>query len=146
MNVNHLVDILANSCYGLLTLNFLWGLFCVVLLWRRVGTLRFRSEKQQVAFLNELETQLEARNFDAITELCEDDPRALPQLVHTVIANRGQGFEQLRQMVAELMQRDVMAKLEYRLSWKGTSTLGISTPPCSFAKMTIARCRSSCTR
>src|SRR5438046_354634 len=32
MNINKLVDVLANGCYGLLTLNFLWGLFCVVLL------------------------------------------------------------------------------------------------------------------
>ena len=120
MNVNKLVDVLANSCYGLLTLNFLWGLFCVVLLWRRVAYLRFRSEKDQMKFLNELEGHLDARNFDAAAQLCEDDHRALPQLVHTVITIRGLGYEQLRQMVAELMQRDVMAKLEYRLSWVAT--------------------------
>jgi len=120
MNVNKLVDVLANGCYGLLTLNFLWGLFCVVLLWRRVSHLRFRSERDQMDFLNELEGHLDARNFDAASQLCEDDHRALPQLVHTVIANRGLAYEQLRQMVAELMQRDVMAKLEYRLSWVAT--------------------------
>ena len=98
MNVNKLVDVLANGCYGLLTLNFLWGLFCVVLLWRRVSHLRFRSERDQMDFLNELEGHLDARNFDAAAQLCEDDHRALPQLVYTVIANRGLGYEQLRQM------------------------------------------------
>src|SRR5256885_2533217 len=120
MNVNKLVDVLANGCYGLLTLNFLWGLFCVVLLWRRVSYLRFRSEKDQMNFLNELGGHLDARNFDAASQLCEDDHRALPQLVHTVIAIGGLGYEQLRQMVAELMQRDVMAKLEFRLSGVAT--------------------------
>ena len=47
MNVNQLVAMLADGCYLFLTLNFLWGLFCVILLWRRLRVFRFRSEQLQ---------------------------------------------------------------------------------------------------
>jgi hypothetical protein len=44
MNVNELAGKLGDACYGFLSLNFLWGLFCVILLWRRVLALRFNNE------------------------------------------------------------------------------------------------------
>jgi len=120
MDVNALARIMGDACYGFLTLNFLWGLFCVILTWRRIAELRFGSEQEQVAFLGALQKQLEARDFDGAARRCQDEPGALPQLALAVIANRGLQFAQLRQLVAELVQRDVLADLEYRLSWVAT--------------------------
>ena len=55
MNVNELAAKLGDACYGFLALNFLWGLFCVILLWRRVLALRFSSEQSQAQFLGDLQ-------------------------------------------------------------------------------------------
>ena len=120
MNVNWLADQLAYSCYGFLALNFLWGLYCVILLWRRIIRLRFNTEQEQVAFLDELQGHLQAGSYDTAEEMCQSSERALPQLALSVIANRNMAYDELRQMVAELLQRDVLAILEYKLSWIAT--------------------------
>ncbi len=117
MNVNYLASLLGDACYGFLTLNFLWGLYCVILLWRRIAQLRFRNQLEQVEFLGQLERQLDAGNAEGAAGICQSDPRALPQLALVAIDNRGLGYEQVRQLLAELIHRDVLAELEYRLSW-----------------------------
>jgi hypothetical protein len=44
MNVNSLAKMLGDATYGFLALNLLWGLFCAILVWRRLRELRFRNE------------------------------------------------------------------------------------------------------
>jgi biopolymer transport protein ExbB len=120
MNVNELAGWVGYACYGFLTMNFLWGLFCVILLWRRLRILRFPHEQAQREFLQSLEMQLERGEFTAAAQKCNEEPQALPQLTLAVIENRDLNDSQLRQLVAELMQRNILADLEYRLSWVAT--------------------------
>ena len=103
-----------------LTLNFLWGLYCIILIWRRILSLRFADDRTQNEFLHSIQQLLEANDFEAAKKLCTDDPRALPQLALAVLENPDLTEAQLRQLVAELMQRNVLADLEYRLSWVAT--------------------------
>lgn len=120
MNVNYLAQCMGDACYGFLTLNFLWGLYCVVLLWRRIVSLRFARQQEQDQFVEQLERSLAANDFDGAAQLCREDEKALAQLTATAISNRNMGYEQLRQLAAELIHRDVLAPLEYRLSWVAT--------------------------
>ena len=120
MDVNQLAGRLGDCCYGFLTLNFLWGLYCVILIWRRISALRFRDEKAQSEFLETIEQHLEANDFEGAKRLCREDTRALPQLALVVLENADLSEKQLRQLVAELMQRNVLADLEYRISWVAT--------------------------
>jgi biopolymer transport protein ExbB/TolQ len=120
MDVNYLAGLLGEACYGFLAINFLWGLFCVILLWRRIGVLRFGSEQSQAQFLGTLQSHLEGGDFDAATRLCQSEDRALPQLALAAIENRSLAESQIRQLVAELMQRNILAELEYQLSWVAT--------------------------
>ncbi len=120
MSVNVLAGHMGDACYGFLAVNFLWGLYCVILLWRRILRLRFIDERTQAEFLHTLQQMLEAGDFEAAKKMCVDEPRALPQLALAVIENRDLSESQLRQLVAELMQRNVLADLEYRLSWVAT--------------------------
>ena len=117
MNVNDLAQQLALVCYGLLALNFLFGLYCVILIWRRLFQLRFRTRKGEAAFVEELENHLDAGDYEAAAEICDYDYRALPRVALVAIANRDLGFSQLRQVVAEAMQRDIIADLENRMNW-----------------------------
>jgi biopolymer transport protein ExbB/TolQ len=120
MNVNYLAGLLGEACYGFLTINFLWGLFCVILLWRRIAALRFSSEQSQTEFLGELKTHLARGDFDAAARACEADGHALPQLALAAIENRSLAESQIHRLVGELMQRNILSDLEYRLSWIAT--------------------------
>lgn len=114
---NALVKFMADAVYGLLALNGLWGLFCVIVVWRRLAQLRFRNEARQTEFLDELEGHLSAGDFDSAAQMCEHNRRALPQLALLAILNRDLGYSKIRQFVADHFQREVLADLEYRVSW-----------------------------
>ncbi len=98
----------------------LWGAYCVVMVWRRVGATRFANEYEQDEFLSELEQTLTAKNFGAATELCDGDRRAMPQLALYAINHRELSYDKLRHRLAERFQQDVMSDIEHRLSWVGT--------------------------
>ena len=117
MDVNELAKILGDCCYGFLAVNFLFGLYCVILVWRRLAQLRFRSSQAETEFIGQLQECFKARDYEAGSQLCDFDFRALPRMCLLMIANRRLRFDQLRQLVAESMQRDILADLEYRLSW-----------------------------
>ena len=117
MSVNELAKHLGDACYGFLALNFLFGLYCVILIWRRLFELRFRNQAAESEFIGQMQDCLKARDYETATKLCDYDYRALPRLCLLMLANRDLSFDQLRHVVAESMQRDILADLEYRLSW-----------------------------
>src|SRR5262245_31451142 len=121
MNVNDLAQQLGNACYGFLALNFLWGLYCVIMAFRRLWQLSFASRQKQNEFLTELRPKLAARQYTTAAEMCQDDPRALPQLAHVAIVNRNIGYDPLRQILTELLHHDVLGELEYRTGWIATT-------------------------
>ena len=103
--------------YVLLALIALWGFFCVVLTWRRVGQTRFRSEAEQDAFLDEIHQPLAAGDIHGAIHVCDGDTRAMPLLAHLALVNRSMGYVKVRQLVLDRFQRDVLSDLEHRLSW-----------------------------
>src|SRR5437773_8937565 len=121
MSVNDLAQQLGNACYGFLGLNFLWGLYCVIIAFRRVWQLSFRNRRKQEEFLGDLLQRLDARQYTAAPEMCASDPRALPQLANVAIVNRDIGYEPLKQVITELMHQDVLGELEYRTGWIATT-------------------------
>jgi biopolymer transport protein ExbB len=120
MNVNDLAKMAGDACYIFLTINFLWGLYNIIMGFRRVRELNFSNHDEQAEFVEEVVQLLRDKRYDAVEELVHDDVRALPQLTELAVENRGLGYEQLRQVVTEVMQRDVMGDLEYRTNWTAT--------------------------
>ncbi|MEO8495757.1 MAG: MotA/TolQ/ExbB proton channel family protein [Planctomycetota bacterium] len=106
--------------YALLVLVALWGGFCCVMVWRRVAQKRFKNEAAQDDFLDELERSLAKADFQEATALCDGDLRAIPQLAHLAILNRGVGFVKVRQLIEDRFQRDVLAQLEHQMTWVHT--------------------------
>jgi biopolymer transport protein ExbB/TolQ len=86
-----------------------------------VKELSFRTHDEQDEFIDEIMPMLQAGRFEAVEELTGDDPRALPQLVQLACANRQLSYDQLRQVLTEILQRDVMGDLEYRTNWIATT-------------------------
>lgn len=106
-----------HACYAALALVALWGTYCIIVVWRRMAQVRFRSEAEQAEFLAQVEAALAAGQFDAAAQLCEGHPQAMAQLVLLAIRNRDLGYARVRHLVADLFQRDVLADLEHRISW-----------------------------
>lgn len=121
MSINDLAAKLGWACYGFLVLNFLWGLYNVIMGFRRVKELRFSDHDEQAEFIDEVIQKMNAGRFDLVEELTGEDPRALPQLVQLAVGNRQLSYDQMRQVVMEILQRDVMGDLEYRTNWIATS-------------------------
>ncbi len=121
MTINDLAAQLGWACYGFLALNFLWGLYNVIMAFRRVKELGFSDHDEQAEFVDDVMQKMQAGRFDLIEETTGDDPRALPQLIQLAVGNRQLGYDQLRQVVMEILQRDVMADLEYRTNWIATT-------------------------
>lgn len=117
---NSFASLLEDWCYGFLALNFFWGLYHLVLGFRRVKQLSFKSHDDQAELMDELLPLIEAGQFDSVEELCADDARALPQLAYMAVENRDLAEPQLRQLVAEVVQRDIIGDLEYRSRWIAT--------------------------
>ena len=110
-------DYVGAADYLALLLVAIWGAYCCVILWRRIGQLQFANEDEQDAFLDEVQTQLTQNKINELTEICDDDPRALPQLVLVGLKKRQLPIPKLRTALTERFQRDVMAELDYRASW-----------------------------
>ncbi|MBX7073120.1 MAG: MotA/TolQ/ExbB proton channel family protein [Pirellulales bacterium] len=117
MNVNELAQTMGDACYVFLALNLLWGLYCAILVWRRLAQLRFRTEQAQDDFVEELRQDLADADYEGAIDRCAVDERALPQLVLLALQNRDLDHAELRQLVAERLQRDVLAPMENRVSW-----------------------------
>jgi hypothetical protein len=95
----------------------LFGAFCCVLVWTRVGQKWFKSEDEQDAFLDRIEADLMAGDFEAVQQVCSSDPRAVPMLVTLGIQNKHLGYAKVKHLLTERFQRDVLADLENNISW-----------------------------
>ncbi len=120
MDIQGLTAIVGNMTYVALIMIALWGVFCIVMVWTRVAQKRFRNEEAQQEFLGLLEKPLETGDFSEAGAICQGDPRAVPQLALLAIENRSVGYNKIRQLIVDRFQRDVMADLEYRVSWVNT--------------------------
>lgn len=124
MDISGLTDIVATVIYGALGTIALWGAYCIVVVWSRVAQKRFRNEDQQDQFLEAVEEPLLHGDFEEAMELCEADPRAVPQLAYLAIKNRSIGYSQVKQLALDRFERDVLADLEHRISWVNTVIKG----------------------
>ena len=113
---DQIFDLVGNSIYGILALLSLWGLYLVVMTWRRVGAKRFRNEEQLNKFLAAVEEPLLEKDFEGVAEICDRDKRAMAQLVYLAVLNRALGYIQIRQLLADRFRRDILADLENRCS------------------------------
>jgi len=95
----------------------IWGAFCAIVVWRRVGQAQFRNEEEQEAFLDALDDHLVAGEYEEATKMCDEDDRAMSQLGLLAVTNRNLGYRKIRTLITDRFQRDVLADLDYRLSW-----------------------------
>lgn len=104
-----LLDFINNSIYAALAAVAIFGLFMVILLFRRMSQKRFRTVAKSREFLDDVHADLDRRDFDQIRERCDSPAywsKAVPQLIQLVVENRTLGPAKLRRIVAERFERD----------------------------------------
>ena len=123
MDIGPILEFAGYAIYTALALAALYGVFCVILLVRRIAQKRFFTEAAANQFLEDVRDHLKQKSFDTVTEICDSPPywsKAVPQLILVALANRDLPLNKLRRTVAEKFERDVLADLEYRTSWIAT--------------------------
>jgi len=111
------------AIYSALGLAALYGVFCVVLLVRRIAQKRFLTNASADQFLTEVHEHLTRRDYDAVSQLCDSPPywsKAVPQLILVALGQRDRGTLALRRLLGERFEREILADLEYRTSWIST--------------------------
>ena len=73
MNVNDLAKMMGDACYGFLALNFLWGLYNIIMGFRRVKELNFSNHDEQAEFIDEVMPLLAGRPLRRRRRTCGDD-------------------------------------------------------------------------
>lgn len=101
----------------------LFGVFQVVLIFRRIAQKRFRTPAASAEFLEECRGLLKQRKFEEIADLCDSPSywaKAVPQLILVALANQDRSPTKLRKLLGEKFERDILADLEYGTSWVAT--------------------------
>src|SRR6188508_1068053 len=112
MTVTQFIGSMDDTAYFFLTVNFLWGMYCIISVWRRIRSLRFKSAVDQEQFLDTAEQMLRAQEFESLHQMCEADQRALPKLAAVAAQNPRLSEDSLKQLLGEIANRDVLAPLE----------------------------------
>lgn len=123
MDIQAVIDFANNSVYPAQGVIALYGTFCVILVFRRIRSKQFSKPAAAEAFIGEVRDLLQQRDVEQVAQLCDSPPywsKAVPQLILVALANRDREPAALRRMLAEKFDRDVLADLEYRMSWVNT--------------------------
>lgn len=123
MDMTALVDLMSNLIYPMQAIAAIYGLYLVVLIFRRIRQKQFRSQASADEFLNQVGELLHARQFDEVTALCDSPAywsKAVPQLIMIAMANRHWPLGKLRQLLSETFEREVLSELDYQMSWVNT--------------------------
>ena len=97
-----------------------WGLFCMVMVWTRIADKRFKTEKDQDAFLDSIEQFVRVGDFESVQAQCEGDRRAVPMMVGLALRHRDMESDKLESWIMDRFQFDVMSDIDSRLSWIST--------------------------
>ncbi|MAT14446.1 MAG: peptide transporter TolQ [Planctomyces sp.] len=109
--------------YIAMALSAMAGLACIAILNRNVKRKSMGSRANSEAFLEEVGTYLEDKDFEAVMELCDSPPywnKAVPQLIMVAIERRNLGVTKVRRLLSERFEREILAELEYTTSWVTT--------------------------
>lgn len=123
MDMDLILDATGNFIYGMMAAVALYGTYTLIMLQRRLGSKRFSNHAQAEDFLDGVRESLDAQKYEEVADQCDTPPywsKAVPQLILVGLANRSRPIAKLRRMMGEHFEREILADLEYRMSWVNT--------------------------
>ena len=100
-----------------------YGLYCIVMLARRVKQKSFPGRESAATFLDDIGELLEQNKFDEVLEVCDQPElwsRAVPQLVTIGVENRHKPVKKVRQIIGDFFSREILSEFDVRVSWVNT--------------------------
>ncbi|MCA9082957.1 MAG: MotA/TolQ/ExbB proton channel family protein [Planctomycetaceae bacterium] len=101
----------------------IYGLYCIVVLMRRVKQKSFPGREAALAFLDDVGELLERNDFDGVAQVCDTPElwsRAVPQLVQVAVDNRSKPIKKIKQIVGEFFSREILSDFDVRNQWVNT--------------------------
>ena len=123
LDLSPILDFLGYAIYAALGISFTYGVYCIIVLIRRVGQKSFPGREAAELFLDDIGEQLDTSNFDGAMEVCDSPElwaRAVPQLIAVAIENRNKPIRKIRQMLNEFYEREIVSDFDSRLAWVNT--------------------------
>jgi biopolymer transport protein ExbB len=117
MDTDTLYTWAGNATYATLAFTAYYGAYSALVVWMSLSKKRFKSEKAQDEFLDQVDDLLARGDYNGVAALCENDTRALPQLILLAVANHNLGPKKIRELVQERFTRDVLSPIEYYMTW-----------------------------
>jgi biopolymer transport protein ExbB len=112
-----------NGIYAAMAAAAIYGLYCIVVLIRRVKQKSFPGRESANAFLDEIAEMLEKNDFEGITDACDSPElwaRAVPQMVTVAVENRAKPIKKIKQVVGEFFSREILGEFDVRTGWVNT--------------------------
>lgn len=117
--INWLLQLSGPGCYLALLASAVYGLYCAILLWRKVQQKRFRPAAAD-QFMEEVKEFLENKDFDGLAAHC-DQPKywskAFAQLVLVALSQRDRGLAKCRQFTEAKFEKEILSEIDLRYSW-----------------------------
>lgn len=123
VDLTPILSFLGYAIYTAMGISFAYGVFCIIVLIRRVSQKSFPGREAAELFLDDVGEQLDASNFEGAIEICDSPElwaRAVPQLITVAIENRNKPIKKIRQMLADFYEREIVAEFDSRLAWVNT--------------------------
>lgn len=123
MDVTTILTIAENAIWAGIAGAAIYGLYCVILLMRRVNQKGFPGIAAEQAFLSDVSERLGNNDFEGVIQLCDTPElwaRAVPQLVLIGVQNRDLPIKKIRQILGQRFERDILAGLENISAWVAT--------------------------
>lgn len=118
-----ILEIFGQGIYAAMALAAGYGVYCIIMLWRRVKQKSFPGREAAGAFIEEVGERLDQNDFEGVKEICDTPElwaRAVPQLVYVAVENRNKPVKKIRQVVGEYFEREIISDLDNRMSWVNT--------------------------
>ncbi|MBL8817512.1 MAG: MotA/TolQ/ExbB proton channel family protein [Planctomyces sp.] len=123
MDVTTILTFAENAIWLGIALCAIFGMFFIILLWRRVSQKRFPSLIAERTFVDAIAERLDRGDFEAVTKVCDTPEvwaKAIPQLTMVAVENRSLPMKKIRQLVGQRFERDILSSFEHTGSWVGT--------------------------
>lgn len=123
VDLTPILDAFGYGIYAAMALSAVYGLYCIVVLMRRVKQKGFPGDEAAGAFLDDVGELLEKDDFEGVADTCDTPElwaRAVPQLITVSIENRAKPIKKIKIIVAEFFSREILADFDARNAWVNT--------------------------
>jgi biopolymer transport protein ExbB len=123
IDLTPILSFLGYAIYTAMAVAFAYGVYCIIVLIRRVNQKSFPGREAAELFLDDVGEQLDASNFEGVTEICDSPElwaRAVPQLITVAIENRNKPIRKIRQILGDFYEREIVSEFDSRLAWVNT--------------------------